>query len=85
MPTWGVMTQAPVGEITLRTAKGEEPVPFETHDLYERAVRLFEAACRGEGRPSADGVDGIKSLAVAMAVRESAQTGRAVDVDYGGI
>ena len=81
----GVMTQAPVGEIILRSEAGEESLPFDTHDLYDRAVRLFSEACAGRGRPSADGVDGVKSLAIAMAVREAAQSGRAVDVDYGGV
>ena len=38
----------------------------------------------GAGGPPADGVDGVKSLAVAMAVREAARTGRAVRVDYEG-
>ena len=41
-------------------------------------------AVAGRGRPAADGVDGVKSLAVALAVREAARTGRAVRVDYEG-
>jgi 1,5-anhydro-D-fructose reductase (1,5-anhydro-D-mannitol-forming) len=80
-----VMTQAPVGQITLRTATGEETLPFSDHNLYERAVGLFVDAVAGRGRPSADGVDGVKSLAVAAAVSEAATTGRRVAVDYGGI
>lgn len=80
-----VMTQRPVGEVELVTAKGREPVPFATHDLYTCAVGRFHDAVAGRGRPSADGVDGVKSLAVALAVREAAQSGRRVAVDYGGV
>lgn len=81
----GVMTQAPVGEVILRTDAGEEALPFASHGLYDRALDLFAKACAGQGAPSADGVDGVKSLAVAAAVAEAAETGRRVAVDYGGI
>lgn len=79
-----VMTQEPIGEVSLVTAGGEEQVPFDTHNLYNRSLGLFTKAARGEGRPSADGEDGVKSLAVALAVRQAAQSGMAVHVDYGG-
>lgn len=81
----GVMTQAPVGEITLRSEAGEEALSFSDHNLYARAMGLFADACAGKGRPAADGIDGVKSLAVAAAVAEAAQTGRRVAVNYGGI
>jgi 1,5-anhydro-D-fructose reductase (1,5-anhydro-D-mannitol-forming) len=80
----GVMTQRPVGEVELVTAQGREVVSFATHDLYTRAVGLFGDAVAGQGHPAADGIDGVKSLAVALAVREAAQTGRRITVDYGG-
>ncbi len=80
----GIMTQKPVGEVELVTAEGRQTVSFERHDLYARSIGLFAAAVGGNGRPAADGVDGVKSLAVALAVREAAQTGRAVRVEYGG-
>lgn len=81
----GVMTQQPVGEVTLRFDGGEQAVEYATHGLYDRAVDLFAKACRGEGRPAADGVDGVKSLAVAAAVSKAAETGQRADVDYGGL
>jgi 1,5-anhydro-D-fructose reductase (1,5-anhydro-D-mannitol-forming) len=80
-----VMTQRPVGEIELMTAEGRQPVPFSDHNLYERAVGKFAEAVAGTGRPAADGIDGVKSLAVALAVREAAERGVRVRVDYGGI
>ncbi len=81
----GVMTQQPVGEVVLRTEAGEEALSYALHGLYDRALDLFAKACAGQGRPSADGADGVKSLAVAMAVATAAETGRRVAVDYGGI
>lgn len=80
-----VMTQQPVGEITLSTAAGEEAVPFSDHNLYHRAVGLFVSACAGQAAPSATGIDGVKSLAVAAAVKEAAVSGRRVKIDYGGM
>ena len=81
----GVMTQAPVGEVELVTAAGREAIAFARHDLYARGVAQFEAAVAGQGRPAADGVDGVKSLAVALAVRQAAASGVKTVVDYGGI
>jgi len=75
-----VMTQRPTGTVTLRRGGSEERIPVEHENLYERSVRCFNAATRGEGEPAASGVDGLRSLAVALAVRESAQTGRSVRV-----
>ena len=80
----GVMTQLPVGEIELVTAKGRETVPFSDHNLYMEAVRQFVAAVAGQGTPAADGKDGVKSLAVALAVRDAATTGTRTLVNYGG-
>jgi 1,5-anhydro-D-fructose reductase (1,5-anhydro-D-mannitol-forming) len=79
----GVMTQRPVGEIMLVTGAGRETVPFPTHDLYHRAVERFVDAAGGKGRPAADGADGVKSLAIALAVRAAAQTGQRQLINYG--
>ena len=81
----GIMTQRPVGEVVLVDASGRKEVSFGDHDLYVRSVSLFAEAAAGRGRPAADGVDGVKSLAVALAVREAAQLGQSVSVNYGGI
>ena len=43
-----------------------------------RAVHLFNAAVRGEGEPAATSEDGVRSLQIALAVRESATTGKRV-------
>jgi 1,5-anhydro-D-fructose reductase (1,5-anhydro-D-mannitol-forming) len=76
-----VMTQQPIGEVLLRTAKGEELLPTVPENLYERSVRNFVAAIAGKGQPSATGEDGVKSMAVAVAALKSAKTGKAVLVE----
>ncbi|TRW98681.1 Gfo/Idh/MocA family oxidoreductase [Paracoccus sp. M683] len=81
----GVMTQQPVGQIELVTEAGREAVSYSNHNLYERAVGLFTDAVSGNASPSADGRDGVASLAVAQAVARAAQTGQRTDVDYGGL
>jgi 1,5-anhydro-D-fructose reductase (1,5-anhydro-D-mannitol-forming) len=77
-----VMSQKPVGEVILRDAGGETPIPLEHEDLYVRGLRAFAAAMAGNGAPSASGEDGIRSLATALAVLESSRTGRCVPVRY---
>jgi 1,5-anhydro-D-fructose reductase (1,5-anhydro-D-mannitol-forming) len=70
------MTQLPVGEIELVTAKDRETVPYSGHGLYLQALQDFLAAVAGKGTPAATGEDGVASLAVALAVREAARTGQ---------
>ena len=81
----GVMTQRPVGEVWLTDAQGRHRVPYDDHDLYARTLHLFVEATKGDGAPAATGVDGVKSLAVALAVREAAQGGLATRVAYAGL
>lgn len=78
-----VMTQAPIGEIELVTKTGREIINYSTHSLYGESVRRFVAAVEGKGTVSASGEDGIKSLAIALAVREAAQNGNRTIVRYG--
>lgn len=78
-----VMTQQPIGTVTLRTAGGETELQLDHANLYERALRNFHAAVRGEGQPSATAEDGIWSLAAGLAVREAAARHRTVAIDTG--
>jgi 1,5-anhydro-D-fructose reductase (1,5-anhydro-D-mannitol-forming) len=75
-----VMTQRPVGTVRLRRSDHEEIIPIDHENLYERSVRHFNAAARGEGAPAATGTDGVRSLAIALAARESAASGQTVVV-----
>jgi 1,5-anhydro-D-fructose reductase (1,5-anhydro-D-mannitol-forming) len=68
------MTQAPVGTVLLRTATGEELLNLDHENLYQRSVRAFQSAIRGEGAPAASGEDGIRSMAVAIAALEAAKS-----------
>ncbi len=78
-----VMTQRPIGSVTLRHAKGEEELPLAQENLYVRALAAFQAAMRGEGEPAATGEDGVWSLAAGVATQEAAKTGRVVKIDPG--
>lgn len=75
-----VMTQQPVGTVVLRRDGQEEEIVVEHENLYERSVRRFNAAINGEGDPAATAHDGLCSLAVALAVLESARTGCVTEV-----
>lgn len=79
----GVMTQLPVGSVEVVTFEGRRPLPYSEHSLYVQGVADFMGAVQGTSSPAATGPDGIKSLAVALAVREAAQTGERVTIDYG--
>jgi 1,5-anhydro-D-fructose reductase (1,5-anhydro-D-mannitol-forming) len=70
-----VMTQRPVGTVTLRRNGEEEEIPVDHENLYVRSVRRFNAAVRGEGSPAATAHDGLRSLAVALAAKDAAETG----------
>lgn len=78
----GIMTQRAIGSIDLVNAAGAKSISFSTHNLYERAARLFAEAVAGKGQPAASGVDGVKSLAVSLAVSKAAGSGTKVAVNY---
>jgi 1,5-anhydro-D-fructose reductase (1,5-anhydro-D-mannitol-forming) len=75
-----VMTQRPVGTVSLRTADGERAIAIDHENLYMRGVASFCAAIRGEGAPAATGEDGVRSLAAALAVVDACRTGAATRV-----
>jgi 1,5-anhydro-D-fructose reductase (1,5-anhydro-D-mannitol-forming) len=77
-----VMTQRPVGRVYLRNASGEKEIPIEHENLYNRSLAAFNSAIHGEGQPSASGEDGVRSLVIALAVLESAGTGKHVEIRY---
>jgi 1,5-anhydro-D-fructose reductase (1,5-anhydro-D-mannitol-forming) len=80
-----VMTQRPTGTVVVRSATAEREIPIEHEDLYSRAIRHFHAAIAGAGKPVATGRDGIRSLAVALAVTKAARTGGLVTVSSAGL
>ncbi|MCA9863719.1 MAG: Gfo/Idh/MocA family oxidoreductase, partial [Thermomicrobiales bacterium] len=70
-----VMTQQPVGTVLLRRDGQDEEIVVSHENLYERSVQRFNAAVNGKGEPAATARDGLCSVAVALAVLESARTG----------
>lgn len=80
-----VMTQEPIGQVHLRRADGFESVEFSDHDLYARSAAHFVEAVSGRGSPAATGRDGVRSLAVAEAVKQAATSGSCVAVAYGDL
>jgi 1,5-anhydro-D-fructose reductase (1,5-anhydro-D-mannitol-forming) len=77
------MTQAPKGDVLLRTASGEETLKLDHENLYVRSIRLFQEAVHGRGAPSATGEDGIKSLSVALSAVRAARSGAETAIDLG--
>jgi 1,5-anhydro-D-fructose reductase (1,5-anhydro-D-mannitol-forming) len=78
-----VMTQEPQGRLFLQRQEKREEVDLGPHEsLYAHQVRHFNAAVLGQGKPFATGEDGVRSLAVAMAVLESTKSGKRVAIRY---
>lgn len=74
------MTQAPIGEVLLKTAGGETKLQLQHENLYVRTINAFKSAIAGEGEPLATGEDGAASLAIALAALESARTRSVVNI-----
>ena len=78
----GVLNQAPGGELVWRRSDGDLSLRLDHDNLYLRGLREMHQAIAGQPHDMATGEAGLKSLAVALAVLESARTGRRVAVDY---
>jgi 1,5-anhydro-D-fructose reductase (1,5-anhydro-D-mannitol-forming) len=75
------MTQAPKGDVLLRTSAGDEALKLDHENLYVRSVHLFHEAVEGRGAPSATGEDGVKSLSIAVSALDAARSGAETAVD----
>jgi 1,5-anhydro-D-fructose reductase (1,5-anhydro-D-mannitol-forming) len=74
-------TGDPVGGVTLwRDHVAEQLDVGPRDDLYQVTVRAFGAAVAGEGDVVVTGDDGVRSLAVSLAVLESLRTGARASV-----
>ncbi|SDO93292.1 1,5-anhydro-D-fructose reductase (1,5-anhydro-D-mannitol-forming) [Rhodoferax sp. OV413] len=80
----GILHQGPDGRLNFKDGQGTHELPLDQVDLYSRGVQNFHLAIQGQPHDMADGQAGLRSLAVALAVLESAQTGRSVTVPYPG-
>jgi 1,5-anhydro-D-fructose reductase (1,5-anhydro-D-mannitol-forming) len=75
-----VMTQRPIGEIQLHSARGVEVIDVDHQNLYVTAVAQFHRAVLHGEAPAATGADGYRSLVTALALEQSAATGQRVAV-----
>ncbi len=67
------------GKLFLRRGDARTEIDCGAYEeLHTRAVKLFNAAVRGHGQPAVSGEDGVRSLQIALAVRDAANTGRRV-------
>jgi 1,5-anhydro-D-fructose reductase (1,5-anhydro-D-mannitol-forming) len=75
-----VMTQEPIGTVTLRNASGSRELEVDRGNLYERGLTLFAQAVEGHGQPAASGLDGYRSLAAGVAALDAARSGGKVAI-----
>lgn len=76
----GILDEAPLGSVYLRRGTEMTEIACAPRNLYEGTIERFNAAVKGLGAPTATGWDGVRSLAGALAVQESAATGRLAPV-----
>jgi 1,5-anhydro-D-fructose reductase (1,5-anhydro-D-mannitol-forming) len=77
-----VMSQDPIGEVVVHRHGHEQVVEsIDRSDLYDTALSAFAGAVDGTRRPLVDGIDGARAMAIALAVKEAADTGRAVRIE----
>ena len=75
-----IMSQRSIGEVFLRTEKGESAIPIQQENLYANIVALFHHAIRGEAEFHASGYDGLRSLEISLALAESCKTGQSIAI-----
>ncbi|MBS0579203.1 MAG: Gfo/Idh/MocA family oxidoreductase [Proteobacteria bacterium] len=74
------------GRLVRRLKGTESEIAVESDDSrYLAAIERFHAAIAGSGTPAATGVDGIRSLAMALAAQQAAASGRTVAVSRAGL
>lgn len=79
-----MLDQGAPGTLEMMSAQGGPLTQMQDQNLYTEVLTQFHRAVRGEPNDMADGDAGLKSLAVALAILESAKAGEAVPVRYHG-
>jgi 1,5-anhydro-D-fructose reductase (1,5-anhydro-D-mannitol-forming) len=79
-----MLDQGAPGTLEMMSAQGSQVTQMQDQNLYTEVLTQFHRALRGEPTHMADGDAGLKSLAVALAILESAKSGEAVPVRYDG-
>lgn len=81
----GVLDEAPSGQVFLRKGKTMQEIVVTSQNLYAATISQFNNAVLKAERPLATGWDGVRSLATALAVRQSCNTKSAVAVPRVGL
>jgi 1,5-anhydro-D-fructose reductase (1,5-anhydro-D-mannitol-forming) len=77
-----VMRADPGGSVVLVDSAGDRQIPFPLHrDAYEVTLESFAAAVTDGGEPAISGLEGLRSLAVALAIKKSGRSGRTAVVE----
>ncbi|MCX8506001.1 MAG: Gfo/Idh/MocA family oxidoreductase [Alphaproteobacteria bacterium] len=76
-----VMSQRSVGEVFLHTERGEEAFAVRHDNLYGKIVRLFHQAIKGAANFTASGEDGLRALAISLAIDKACRSGQRVAID----
>ncbi len=77
-----VMRADPGGSLALIGPAGVREIEFPLHrDAYEVTLEAFAAACAGSGAPAISGIEGLRALSVALAVKQSSTSGRTEAVE----
>lgn len=63
------------GELRVKTAAGERSYPCTGKDVYDQMIDAFNRAIIEGREPSASGLDGLRSLELALAILQSAREG----------
>jgi 1,5-anhydro-D-fructose reductase (1,5-anhydro-D-mannitol-forming) len=78
----GALNQESSGEVLIRRFDEVSAVPVEDRtDVYVVGLRAFDAAVAGGSAPLATGLDGLMSMAVALAALKSSAEHREVTLD----
>lgn len=68
------------GEMRIVTADGERTGKYSSHDAWTRTIHAFTEAIIAGQQPDPSGLDGLRSVQLADAIRRSAREGRAIDL-----
>lgn len=68
------------GDMTILTESAERTAHYSSSDCYDRTVAAFSRAVEAGEEPTPSGLDGLRSVQLTDAIRESAREGRTVAV-----
>jgi 1,5-anhydro-D-fructose reductase (1,5-anhydro-D-mannitol-forming) len=70
------------GVLEILSQSGEQTIPTQTMDAFDRSVSAFQHAVVNDEMPNASGIDGLRSVQLTDAMVRSAREGRTVRVAH---